>query len=106
MSKTIKFVVYLNDCLFWSHSKSEIDNVNKSFKVDWSNYNLEHSQENLVSEYLGIGIKTFYYVGSQFYQTGFILKVLEANRIEHCNWFPTPTTHQGLGNYWDRLEWF
>ena len=32
MSKTVICVVCVDDCLFWAHSQSEIDNVMKSFK--------------------------------------------------------------------------
>ena len=40
---------------------------------------------------LGIDIKTLYDGGFQFYQTGFIRKVLEATGMEHCYGLPTPT---------------
>ena len=39
MSKTVVFVVYVDYCLFGAHSKSEIDNVMKSFKEDGPSYN-------------------------------------------------------------------
>ena len=42
MSKTVICVVYMDDCLFWARSQSEIDNVMKSFKDDGSSYNWEH----------------------------------------------------------------
>ena len=32
MSKIVICVVYVDDCLFWARSQSEIDNVMKSFK--------------------------------------------------------------------------
>ena len=32
--KTVFCVVYVDDCLFWGRSQSEIDNVMKSFKED------------------------------------------------------------------------
>ena len=44
MSKTVIFVVYVDDCLFWSRSKSEIENVIKSLKGDGPSYNWEHSK--------------------------------------------------------------
>ena len=44
MSNTVIFVVYVDDCLFWAHSKCEIDNVMKSFKKDIPNYNWGHSK--------------------------------------------------------------
>ena len=44
MSKTVICVVYVDDCLFWAFSKSEIDNVMKSFKEDVTSYNWEHSK--------------------------------------------------------------
>ena len=39
MSKTVICVVYLDDCMFWAHSQSEIDNVVKSFEEDGPKYN-------------------------------------------------------------------
>ena len=39
MSKTIIFVEYLDDCLFWERSQYEIDNVMKSFNEDGHSYN-------------------------------------------------------------------
>ena len=44
MSKNVIFVVYVHDCLFWSHSKSDIDNEMKSLKEDGPSYNWEHSK--------------------------------------------------------------
>ena len=44
MSKTLIFVVYVYDCLFWEHSKYDIDNVMKSLKEDGPSYNWEHSK--------------------------------------------------------------
>ena len=32
MSNTVIFVVYVDDCIFWARSQSDIDNVMKSFK--------------------------------------------------------------------------
>ena len=58
MSKTVICVVYVDDCLFWAPSQSEIDNVMKSFKEDGPSYNWKHSKEESVSEFLGIDIKT------------------------------------------------
>ena len=58
MSKTVISVVYVYYCLFWAHSKYEIDNVMKSFKEDVPSYNWEHSKGESVSEFLGIDIKT------------------------------------------------
>ena len=34
MTKTVVFVVYVNDFLFWAHLQSDIDNIMKSFKED------------------------------------------------------------------------
>ena len=34
MSKTVICVVYVDDCLFWVRSQSEIDNVMRSLKED------------------------------------------------------------------------
>ena len=39
MSKTVICVVYVDDCLFWERSKSDIDNVMKYFKEDGTCYN-------------------------------------------------------------------
>ena len=91
MSKTMICVVYVDDCLFWALSKSDIDNVMKSFKEDGPSYNWEHSNGESVSEFLGIDIKTLDNSGFQFCPTGLIRKILEATGMEHCNGFPTPT---------------
>ena len=58
MSKTVIFVVYVDDCLFWARSQYELDNVMKSFKEDGPSYNWEHSKGESVSEFLCIDIKT------------------------------------------------
>ena len=42
MSKTVIYVVYVVDCLFWACSQSEIKNVMKSFKEFGPSYNWEH----------------------------------------------------------------
>ena len=42
MSKTVVCVVYVDGCLFWECSQSDIDNVMKYFKDDGPSYNLEH----------------------------------------------------------------
>ena len=39
ISKTVICMVYVDDCLFWERSQSEIDNVMKSFKEDGPSYN-------------------------------------------------------------------
>ena len=78
ISKTVIFVVCVDYCLFWECSKSEIDNVMKYLKEDGPSYNWEHSKGELVSEFLGIDIKTLDDGGFQFCQTGLIRKVLEA----------------------------
>ena len=44
MSKNVMCVVYVDDCLFWERSQSDIDNVMKSFKDDGPSYNWEHSK--------------------------------------------------------------
>ena len=44
MSKTVICVAYVDDCLFWSSSKSDIDNVMNSFKEDGPSYIWEHSK--------------------------------------------------------------
>ena len=67
MSKTVICVVYVDDCLFWACSQSEIKNVMKSFKKDGHSYNWEHSKGESVSEFLGIDIKTLDNGGFQFF---------------------------------------
>ena len=42
MYKTVIYVVYVDDCIFWARSQSEIDNVMKSSKEDVPNYNWDH----------------------------------------------------------------
>ena len=42
-------------------------------------------------EFLGIDIKTLDDGRYQFFQAGFILKVLESTGMDYCNEFPTPT---------------
>ena len=91
MSKTVIYVVYVDGCLFWEHSQSDIDNEMNYFKEDGPSYNWEHSKGESVSEFLGIDIKTLDDGGFQFCQTGFIRKVLEATGMDHYNVFPTPT---------------
>ena len=66
MSKTVICVVYVDDCLFWARSQSEIKNVMKSFKEVGSSYNWEHSKGESVYEFLGIDIKTLDNGGFQF----------------------------------------
>ena len=78
MSKTVICVVYVDDCLFWARSQSDIDNVLKSFKEDGPSYKLEHSKGESVSDFIGIDIKTLDHGGFQFCQTGLIRKVLES----------------------------
>ena len=51
MSKTVIFLVYVDDCLFWTRSQSEIDNVIKSFKEDVHSYNWEHSKVESVYDF-------------------------------------------------------
>ena len=53
-----------------------------------------------MTDFLGIDIKTLNDGGFQFYQTGFICKVLEATDIENCNGFPIPTKVESpIGTY-------
>ena len=91
MSKTVICVVYVDDCLFWECSKSEIDNVMKYFKKYGSSYNWEYSKGEPVYYFLGIDIKTLDDGGFQFCQTGLIRKVLGATYMEDCNGLLTPT---------------
>ena len=67
MSNTGICVVYVDDCVFWARSQSEIDNVMKSFKEDGTSYNWEHSKGESLSEFFGIDIKTLDNGGSQFF---------------------------------------
>ena len=66
MSKTVIYVVYVDDCLFWAYSQSEIKDEMKSFKKDGPSYNWEQSKGESVPEFLGIDIKTFDKGGFQF----------------------------------------
>ena len=91
MSKTVICVVYVDDCLFWERSESEIDNVMKSFKEDGPSFNWEHLKGESVSRFLGIDIKTLDNGGFQFCQTGLIRKVMEATGMDHCNGLQTTT---------------
>ena len=76
MSRTVTCVIYLDGCLFWEYSQSDIDKIMKYFKEDGPSYNWEHSKGASVSELLVIDIKTLDDGGFQFYQTGLIHKVL------------------------------
>ena len=76
VSKTVVCVIYVNDCIFWARSKSDIDNVMHHFKENDPSYNLEHSKGESVSEFLCIDIKTLDNVGFHFFQTGLIFKSL------------------------------
>ena len=93
-------MLYVGDCLFWALSQSNIDNVMKSFKDDYPNYNWEKSKLESVYEFLGIDTKTLDDGVFQFFQTELICKVLEATGMGHCNGFPTPTKAEAtLGKY-------
>ena len=59
--------------------------------MDGPIYNLEHSNGESLSEFLGIDINTLYDVGFKFYQTGLIQNVFEATGMDNCNGFPTTT---------------
>ena len=67
MSNTVICVVYVDDCLFWSRSQSDIDNVMKFFKEDGRSYKWEHSEGESMSEFLGIDIKKLDYSESLFF---------------------------------------
>ena len=58
ISKTVIFVVYTYDCIFWARSQYMIDNVMKSFKEDGTSCNWEHSKGDSVSEFLDVDINT------------------------------------------------
>ena len=68
ISNTVIYVVYVDDCLFWAHSQSEIYNVKKSFKQDGHSYNWEQPKRESASEILGIDIKTLDNDGFQFFK--------------------------------------
>ena len=68
MPKTVICVLYVDDCLFWARSQSDIDNAMKSFKEDGPSYNWEHSKGEPVSKLLGIDITTLDNGGSQFFK--------------------------------------
>ena len=91
MYKTVIFVGYVYDCLFWLYSQSDINNVMNYLKEDGPSYNWEQSKGESVSEFLVIDIKTLDDGGFQFCQTVLIYKVLEYTWMEHCNRFTTPT---------------
>ena len=77
----------------------------KYFKEDGLSYNWEHSNGKSVSEFLGIDIKTLDDGGFQFFQTGFILRFLEATCTEHYNGLPTPTKVESpIGTYINGYE--
>ena len=67
MSKTLICVLYVDDCLFWARSQSEIVNVMKPFKEYGPSYNWEHSKGESVSEFFGIDINTLDNGGFQFF---------------------------------------
>ena len=91
MYKTVICVVYVDDCLFWARSQSEIDNVINSFNEDGPIYNWEHSKGDSVYEFLCIDFKTLDYGVSKFLKTVFIRKLLEATGVDRCNGLSTPT---------------
>ena len=57
MYKNVIYLVYVDDCLFWERSQSEIDKLMKYFKEDGPSYNWEHSNNDSVSELLRIFIR-------------------------------------------------
>ena len=63
MSKNVICVVYVDDCIFWASSQSEIDNVMNYSKEDGNSYNWEHSKGESVSGFLSIDINTLDYGG-------------------------------------------
>ena len=70
----------MDDCLFWAHSRSEIDNVMKYFKKDGTSYNWEQSKGESVSEFLGIDIKTLDDGGFQFFSNWIYTQSLVSHR--------------------------
>ena len=68
MSNTVICMVYVDDCIFWARSQSEIDNVMKSSNEDGPSYNWEHSKIESVSDFLGIDIKTLNDGGLNFFR--------------------------------------
>ena len=57
MYKNVIYLVYVDDCLFWERSQSDIDKLMKYFKEDGPSYNWEHSNNDSVSELLRIFIR-------------------------------------------------
>ena len=55
---TVICVVYVDECLFWASSQSDIDNGMKYFKEDDPSYNRGHSNGESVSEFLEIDVNT------------------------------------------------
>ena len=72
ITNTLICVVYVDDCLFWVCSQSNIDTFVNYFKGGVSSYNWKHSKVDSVSELLGIDVKTSDNGGSKFYQNGMI----------------------------------
>ena len=64
------------DCLFWSYSQYNIDEVMKSFKEVGPIYDWRHSKVDSVPDSWGIYTKALDDGVLQFYQTGFIRKFL------------------------------
>ena len=68
ISNTVICVVYVGDCLFWTPSQYDIDNLMESFKEDGPSYNWEHSKGESLSEFLDIDINTLDDGGFQFFK--------------------------------------
>ena len=54
MSKTVICVVYVGYCHFWEHKQSDINKFINYVKYNGPSYNLEHSKEDSVYDFLGI----------------------------------------------------
>ena len=108
--KTMICVVYVDDCLFWECSQSNINKVMKSLQDYWISNNWAYSKGEPVYEFLCIDINTLDDGWFQFYQTGLIRRFLGSKEIDHCNGFPTPTKIEAPpetceNGFEDNIDW-
>ena len=91
ISKTLICVVYVDTCLFWECSQSNIDKVVSFSEKGGLSYNWENSKRETLYYSLGIYIKTLDDGRSQLNPNVLVKKVLEDTEMDYCNGFPTPT---------------
>ena len=104
-SKTVICVFYVDDCLLWSKSQSEIDKLLESFEKDGDKFNWEFTKQGEVAEFLGIEVVSVD-GGFHFKQTGLIKKILEYTGMTKCNEKSTPTKVEApLGTNPNRVPW-